>query len=208
MPETGSHVPLLTPRFTRAFELAWRVHREQTRKGTGIPYLAHPLAVTALVLEAGGDEDCAVAALLHDAVEDSQDGEATRRWIRTGFGPAVAAIVTGCSDWVAVPGMPKQDWEPRKAAYLARLKVEEDWRVLLVSACDKVHNAEATLADLAASGPSVWDRFNAGRDRQLSYYGCLAAIFQERSGSVGRGEVLAPVARRLAAAVGRMREPA
>ena len=103
-----SHVtkPLLTPRFARAVTFAGAVHANQVRKGTDIPYLAHLMAVAALVLEAGGDEDCAIAAILHDAVEDSVDGKAMTGRIRKRFGERVSVIVTGCSDAVAVPGLP------------------------------------------------------------------------------------------------------
>ena len=105
---------MLTERFDSAFRYAHRLHREQTRKGTTTPYISHLMSVAALVIEHGGNEDQAIAALLHDAAED-QGGEATLAKIRRTFGPAVAAIVSDCTDaWTE----PKPSWRPRKEAYL------------------------------------------------------------------------------------------
>lgn len=197
---------LLTPRFERAFALACEVHAIQVRKGTTIPYLAHLLAVTALVLEAGGGEDCAIAALLHDSVEDSRDGKAMLDRIRSDFGDRVAAIVAACSDATAIPGRPKPDWRPRKEAHLEHLRAEEDPEILLVSACDKLHNARSTVSDLRADGPVVWERFRAGRDDQLWYYGSLNAVYSEKSLTIPRGgELLGRVAEQLAGVVAEMR---
>jgi len=201
-----SHVtePLLTPRFARAVTFAGAVHANQVRKGTDIPYLAHLMAVAALVLEAGGDEDCAIAAILHDAVEDSVDGKAMTGRIRKRFGERVSAIVAGCSDAVAVPGLPKSDWRPRKEAYLRRLKVEGDIGVLLVSACDKLHNVRAIVSDLAKSGQVVWSRFTVGKESQLWYYGSLSEVYKIRAKNFAGGEQLAPIANELAKVVAEM----
>ena len=141
VPERIQTAPPLTGRFAAAFALAWAVHGTQLRKKTGIPYMAHVMSVCALALENGADEDVAIAALLHDAVEDSEDGEATHSVIEEQFGERVARIVMACSDAVAVPGKPKPDWRERKETYLRHLDDEADDDVLLVSACDKVHNA-------------------------------------------------------------------
>lgn len=172
--------PLLTARFQRAFAVACDVHAGQLRKGTRIPYLAHVMSVAALVLEHGGGEDAAIGGLLHDAVEDSGDGTRMERQIREQFGDHVAGIVVGCSDAVAVPGQPKPPWQDRKAAYIDRLAGEDDPDVLLVSACDKLHNARAIVADLRAVGPVMWDRFKAGPAAQLWYYQSLASCYQGR----------------------------
>lgn len=181
MVEPGTATPLLTGRFQRAFALAGQVHGRQVRKGTHIPYLAHLMSVAALVLEHGGGEEAAIGGLLHDAVEDSADGAAMEARIRGDFGDHVAGIVMGCSDAVPVPGQPKPPWRGRKAAYLRRLAEETDPDVLLVSACDKLHNARAIVAGLRAGGPALWARFSeSDPTAQLWYYRSLAASYPGR----------------------------
>ena len=178
---TTAAAPLLTGRFQRAFAVACEVHATQLRKGTRIPYLAHLMSVAALVLENGGGEDAAIGGLLHDAVEDSSDGAQMERRIREELGARVAGIVMGCWNAVAVPGQPKPPWRDRKAAYIDRLTGEADPDALLVSACDKLHNARAIVADLRAVGPALWDRFTqADPAAQLWYYQSLAACYQGR----------------------------
>lgn len=160
---------MLTHRFDDALGLASRLHREQRRKASRIPYVSHLLAVAALVLENGGDEDQAIAALLHDAVED-QGGQTTARMIRTRFGDRVTDIVLACSD---SDGDDKAPWRSRKEAYLAALPGNgED--ALLVTSCDKLHNATTILCDLREIGPAVFDRFTAKRAGTLWYYRALA----------------------------------
>ncbi len=165
----------LSPRFTDALALACDLHREQTRKGTPIPYIAHLLAVSALALEHGATEDEAIAAVLHDSVED-QGGLATESLIRSRFGAAVADIVMGCTDAVVVP---KPPWRERKEQYIAHLSSAPP-SVLLVSACDKLHNARSILADYRALGDDLWPRFTGGRDGTLWYYAELVAAFGAR----------------------------
>ena len=131
-------------------------------------------------LEAGGDEDCAIAGLLHDAVEDSYDGHAMEARIRGEFGDRVADIVMGCSDAVAGPGQRKPSWRKRKEAYLATLAAHDD-DVLRVSVCDKLHNARAIVADLRTMGPTVFKRFSAKNAADhLWYYGQLTAVYPGR----------------------------
>ena len=187
MPESHVDTPLLTPRFDAALHFAADVHRTQVRKATTIPYLAHLMSVCALVLENGGDEDLAIAALLHDAVEDADDGEAMRTEIRARFGDRVLQVVDGCSDAVAVPGAAKPPWRQRKEAYLRHIAAERDPGVLLVSACDKLHNGRALVTDLRTLGPAVWSRFSSPDPADhLWYHGSLATLF--------RGRVPAPLA--------------
>lgn len=163
---------MLTDRFDNALAYASRIHREQRRKGTSIPYVSHLLAVASLTLEHGGDEDQAIAALLHDAAED-QGGEERLADIEARFGPAVAKIVADCTDsWVE----PKPLWRERKEAYLAALP-HKNPASLLVSLADKTHNARAIVTDLRTHGEIVWDRFRAGRDGTLWYYARLADTF-------------------------------
>src|SRR6516225_1975373 len=132
-------VPLLNQRFNLAFELASGLHHTQTRKGTPVPYIGHLMAVCALVLEAGGDEDQAIAALLHDAVED-QGGLPTLETIRRLFGQRVADTVEACSDSTSSDPKDKLPWRQRKESYLQHLPTATP-DVVLVSAADKLHNA-------------------------------------------------------------------
>jgi (p)ppGpp synthase/HD superfamily hydrolase len=168
----------LLERFDRALALASDLHREQVRKGTEIPYVAHLLGVASIALEHGANEDEAIAALLHDSIEDQSRGDATslRKRIREEFGPAVLAIVEGCTDADVIP---KPPWHERKTAYLAHL-AEAPRSVLLVSASDKLHNARSIVADLQNQGPDIWGRFKGGREGSLWYYRSLAAAFKQR----------------------------
>lgn len=166
-------VPMLSAHFDDALVYASQLHRDQLRKGTDIPYVSHLLAVTAIVLEHGGTEVEAIAALLHDAVED-QGGSETREKIRERFGNNVAAIVDGCSD---ADTRPKPPWCERKKRYIAHV-VEAPRSVRLVSAADKLHNARAILADYRQLGETLWSRFNGGRDGTLWYYRALADAFR------------------------------
>jgi (p)ppGpp synthase/HD superfamily hydrolase len=168
----------MTERFEQALQLAARLHSKQRRKGTRIPYVAHLLAVTALVLEDGGDEDQSIAALLHDAVED-QGGLKVLEDIRLRFGERVAVIVAGCSDSVQSP---KPPWKERKERYIQRLQTASP-DILLVSLADKLHNARSILADLEQHGDQVWWRFNGRREGTLWYYRSLLTIYQARSHS-------------------------
>lgn len=181
MPESTASAPMLTGRFQRAFTLASQIHATQLRKGTRIPYLAHLMSVAALVLEHGGGEDAAIGGLLHDSVEDSPDGAATEAQIRREFGDHVATIVLGCSDAIAVPGRPKPPWRDRKTTYIEHLAQETDPDILLVSACDKLHNARTILADLRTVGSAVWERFSQSDPAaQIWYYQSLADCFGGR----------------------------
>jgi (p)ppGpp synthase/HD superfamily hydrolase len=180
MPESTA-TPKLTDRFPRAFAMASEVHATQLRKGTDTPYIAHLMSVAALVLEHGGGEDAAIAALLHDAVEDSGDGEGIAKAIRAEFGDHVADVVLACSDAIGQAGQPKAPWRERKASYIAHLARERDPDVLLVSACDKLHNARSIVADLREIGPALWERFSQHDPAaHLWYYRSLAACYTSR----------------------------
>ena len=163
---------ILSPRFEQALIYACVVHSGQDRKGTDVPYISHLLFVAGLALENGANEDEAIAALLHDAVEDA-GGKARARDIRCRFGDAVADIVEGCTDADEVP---KPPWRERKEAYIAHLS-EASPSVLLVSCCDKVHNARSIVTDLSEIGEQLWERFNGGREGTLWYYQALAIAF-------------------------------
>lgn len=161
------------PRFSAALSLANELHGSQKRKGTTIPYVSHLLAVASLVIEAGGDEDTAIAALLHDTMED-QGGRPMLDRIRARFGPKVADIVEACSDTDVTP---KPPWLERKQGYLAEIPHKSE-EALLVSLADKVHNAGTILRDHKRVGEEVWTRFTGGRDGTLWYYRALADAFK------------------------------
>jgi len=162
-------------RFHRAFLFAAEKHSGQTRKASTIPYIAHLMGVASLVLEAGGDEDLAIAALLHDVVEDC-GGAPMLKEVRRRFGNRVAEVVDGCTDAYEVP---KPPWRERKESYIRRLKKESaDTR--LVSAADKLNNVRSILSDYRAVGESVWSRFNGGREGTLWYYRTLRDEFLRR----------------------------
>ena len=169
---------MLSDRFTNAIKLAAELHSSQLRKGTNIPYISHLLGVTSLVLEHGGSEDEAIAAMLHDAVED-QGGWSTLVQIESQFGANVAAIVRGCTDSYETP---KPAWRERKERYLQHL-VKATPSVRLVSNADKLHNARAILTDLRIHGESVWQRFKAGKEGSLWYYRSLANTFKKLNNS-------------------------
>jgi (p)ppGpp synthase/HD superfamily hydrolase len=168
---------MLTERISEALALAVQAHEKQVRKGTSIPYVAHPMAVASIALEFGADEDQAIAALLHDVLEGG--GPQYGPVIKERFGERVLAIVDGCTDGVPDASGQKADWGERKRAYLAHLAQASD-DVLLVSGSDKLHNARAIVSDLLKIGPDVFNRFTAGRDGTLWYYRSLAEIFEQR----------------------------
>lgn len=166
---------LLSGRFVDALEAAAVMFAGKDRKGTPIPYITHLLATCAIALQNGADEDQAIAALLHDTIEDIPDRTKARATVGL-FGPEVLRIVEACSD---SDNPEKEPWEERKARYIERLR-HEDQAVMLVSAADKLDNARAIAADLKKYGAKVWDRFNAPRDRQLWNYGELLKIYKAR----------------------------
>ena len=193
----------LTQRFSEAVDYARDAHGSQVRKGSNIPYLYHLLAVSSLVLEYGGNEDQAIAGLLHDVLEDC--GEHHAEQIEQRFGPAVLAIVRDCTDGTAdqkaaatTPEDKRVNWWKRKLAYVAHLR-KEDEASLLVSGCDKLHNALAILADLEDPqvGQKVFDRFTGGKDGTLRYYESIARLLQDRG---------APMTRRFRTVVDRMHD--
>ena len=173
--------PFLTKRFIDALEFAAKKHRRQNRKGTTVPYVSHLLSVAGLVLESGGDEDLAIAGLLHDAVEDAEgiSGEEMSVLIRSEFGDRVADIVDGCSDAKSSPGGSKPPWKSRKDAYIEHLKSASN-DVLRVSIADKVHNARSIATDQDRFGEVVWDRFTSTSEESRWYYTSLRDIYKER----------------------------
>ena len=176
--------------FERALAFATRLHAGQLRKQTDIPYISHLISVAGLVLEHGGDRDQAIAALLHDSIEDRGYGfpggvGALRRKIAEEFGSRVLDIVEGCTD---AETEPKPPFRERKQRYLEHLEHAAD-EVLLVSCADKLHNARAIVADLRMMGPVLFERFSGKRDGTLWYYQSLADAFDRRGPHELAGEL-------------------
>jgi (p)ppGpp synthase/HD superfamily hydrolase len=165
---------LLSSRFDRALKYAAGLHARQPRKGTGRPYIGHLLSVTSIVIEYDGDEEMAIAALLHDAVED-QGGMPRLREIRKKFGKRVAHIVDGCTDSYTEP---KPPWIERKRTYVERVSGESE-DVRLVSAADKLSNTREVLHDFRVKGESVFERFKGKKKGTLWYYRALVKKFRE-----------------------------
>jgi (p)ppGpp synthase/HD superfamily hydrolase len=194
-------VTALTHRFARAVDYARIAHGAQFRKGSDIPYIYHLLGVSSLVIEYGGNEDQAIAGLLHDVIEDC--GEAHIHSIRAEFGKAVASIVADCTDGTPeskdaakTPEAKRQNWSERKLKYIAHIK-KESKASLLVTGCDKLHNVRAILTDLENPkvGTKVFERFTGGKVGTLGYYESLARVLTQRK---------APMALAFGAAVARI----
>lgn len=165
----------LSARFGQALQFAFELHQRQQRKLTGTPYVAHLLGVTSIVIEQGGSENAAIAALLHDSVED-QGGPPVRAEIERRFGPEVAAIVDGCTD---TDVMPKPPWRERKQAHVNHARTASA-DVRLVLAADKLHNVRSLARDYRALGDSLWSAFKGGRDGTLWYLKSMLAALGER----------------------------
>jgi (p)ppGpp synthase/HD superfamily hydrolase len=175
----------LTKRFSQAFSYANELHQEQLRKGTQAPYLSHLMAVASLVLEHGGDEDMAIAALLHDAVED-QGGKPILEEIQRRFGARVAEMVDSCTDAYVLP---KPPWKERKVTYIAHLG-EATPEARVISNCDKLHNARSLLSDYRERGETLWELFRGGKDGTLWYYRSLVTKFRKHGSHPGLVEEL------------------
>ncbi len=182
----------LGQRFERALVYACQVHRDVRRKGTGTPYIGHLLGVAAIVIDSGADEDEAIAALLHDAVEEA-GGRQRLEEIRAMFGDRVAGIVEGCSDCY---GEPKPPWKERKEAYV-RQAASAPPSVCLVSAADKLYNLRSIIRDYRQLGEQLWQRFRAAKEQVLWYYSELSKVY--------RLKVPAAVADELTAAMAELR---
>lgn len=177
---------MLGEKFDEALKLASKLHRDQYRKGTEdrVPYLSHLMAVAGIVLEANAYhqvekiEDIAIAALLHDVIED-QGAKINLEQIRERFGDTVHDIVLDCSDAIIErEGQEKEDWRPRKEAYIAKIK-QKPPATILVSCADKLHNARSIMFDHAHAGDDVWERFTPTKEDTLWYYEELSKAFRE-----------------------------
>jgi (p)ppGpp synthase/HD superfamily hydrolase len=173
---------MLSSRFSQALVYAHELHQNQVRKGTSIPYISHLMAVSAIALEHGANEDQAIAALLHDSLEDAPQYSGRSRCIieqeiANQFGTQVLEIVRNCTDTNSEGE--KEDWWGRKKAYLQHLEAMDD-AVLLVSNADKLHNAQCIWRDYQNLGETLWSRFTAGKMGTLWYYQNLAELFNRR----------------------------
>lgn len=155
----------LTQRYKEGLAFVFDLHQNQERKGSGIPYLSHLLSVSSLVMEHGGEEDLAIAGLLHDAAED-QGGETTLLLIEEKFGTRVAKVVRACTDALEEPKLP---WRERKRKYLDKL-ASASTDVALVATCDKLHNLRCISSDYRTEGERLWSRFSGGKEGVLWYY--------------------------------------
>lgn len=187
-------------RIATAFDFAAREHQYQVRKSTDIPYISHLMSVAALVFENGGDESQAIAGLLHDVIEDAEPPSKIpeiRREIEKLFGAKVLAIVDACTDGEPDTTGIKPPWRPRKEAYIKSLESKSD-EMLLVSCCDKLHNARAILSDLKTVGISVFDRFTASKEETIWYYTSLSSLFLSKlkntKGAIAARELIDTVA--------------
>jgi len=174
MTEVSKPHVYLTDRFFKAMAYATDAHKEQVRKSTDIAYISHPFGVASLVIEAGGDEDQAIAGLLHDVAEDC-GGEPRLVEIAELFGERVAHIVRGCSDSLVVDEDKKAPWRQRKEVHIQHLR-SSDMDVLLVTAADKTHNARSIATDIQSIGSMVWDRFNSDQEQILWYYNTVYTV--------------------------------
>lgn len=165
---------MLSDKFTEALVYAAQLHATQIRKGSGVPYIAHLLGVASIALEYGANESEAIAALLHDAIED-QGGAKIREEIQQRFGETVAAIVEGCTDTDLTP---KPPWRDRKEAYLAHIS-HTVASVRLVSAADKLYNCQSILKDYRQIGDEIWQRFTGKKEGTLWYYRSLVNAFRQ-----------------------------
>lgn len=183
-----------------AFDFAAREHQHQIRKSTDIPYISHLMSVSALVFENGGNEDQAIAGLLHDVIEDAEPSSIIpeiRSEIDRLFGSKVLEIVEACTDGEPDETGLKPPWKPRKEAYILSLESKSD-EVLLVSCCDKLHNARAILSDLKSVGISVFDRFTPSKEETIWYYTSLSSLFlnklKNKNGETAARELVDTVA--------------
>jgi (p)ppGpp synthase/HD superfamily hydrolase len=175
---TAQKLTHLTPQFEAALVYATQLHAQQRRKVTHTPYIAHLLSVTALVLEDGGSEEEAIAALLHDAVED-QGGATTRAEIHRRFGSNVTAIIDGCTEPEQIPSM---TWKEHKQLYLEQLRHGSP-QVRRVALADKLHNARTLLINWRLAGESIWSEFRGGKENVLWLHEALLELFHQKSNS-------------------------
>ena len=197
----------LSERFDEALAYASRHHRQQLRKGSRVPYMTHLMSVSALVLEHGGSEDQAIAALLHDAIEDAPDGQggAVLAEIRVRFGAAVADIVRACSDGLDESGNRSGTWADRKSAYVAGL-ADKPADALLVTAADKTHNGLCIASDVRRYGQDFWSTFNASTAELLWYYTSVERAVAARLPGSSIADALHRAVDELVAAAGTTRD--
>ena len=169
-----------TPTIDRALAVAARCHAGQTRKDDPTPYIAHPMAVAMIVSDFTDDQDVAVAALLHDVLEDVPPSVYSAEDMTAEFGERVTELVRGVSE-EKTAGEETPPWRVRKEGYLASL-LEDDEECLLISAADKIHNLRSMVTAHDRLGDEMWNVFNAGPEEKLWFYGAIADTVAERLG--------------------------
>jgi (p)ppGpp synthase/HD superfamily hydrolase len=199
----------LSRKFDEALRYAADAHRFQKRKSArpvggepaenGTPYIGHLISVSGIVLDAGGTEEEAIAALLHDVVED-QGGMPRARDVAAIFGERVTDIVIACSDSVNADPRVKEPWRERKIRYIEHLRKSDDLSAYLVSAADKLHNARCTVRDLsiASNAEEVWSKFRGGREGTLWYYSSLADAYTDGPPDTRRDPIAAELRKAIA----------
>lgn len=170
---------LYTPRINRALATAARAHAGQSRKGTDIPYIAHPMAVALIVSEYTDDEDTVIAALFHDILEDVPPLIYSANQMEKEFGQWVVTYVKGVSE-DKMADEAEKPWKTRKLGYLSHLEAVESEQIVLISAADKLHNLLSTLEDYQIYGEQTWQRFNAPKEDQLWFYGAALTTMQNK----------------------------
>lgn len=172
----------LTDRFVQALEYSFYLHKDQTRKVTNVPYMSHLLSVSALVIENNGTEDEAIAALLHDAVED-QGGLKILEEIKSKFGQNIGCIVEECSDSFTAKDEEKLDWKQRKIAYISKVE-KMSKSALLVNYADKIHNLRSILRDHRLLGKDIWTVFKSSKLDMIWLYRSLIAEYRKHESHV------------------------
>lgn len=164
----------LSKDYERALLFGLRAHAEQFRKGNRAPYFSHPMSVSSFVMEYGGNEEQAIAALLHDTIEDC---EVTAEELRNEFGPKVAQLVEECTEPLSEKST--HTWEERKDAYLEQVRKASDEAILIIL-CDKYHNLHSLWRDLEYRGEAAWRIFRESPDKLAWYYAELEKLFAAR----------------------------
>jgi (p)ppGpp synthase/HD superfamily hydrolase len=185
-------------RYDAALVFATRAHRDQLRKGTDIPYIAHPVHVSVILIRHGFGEDLAISGLLHDVIEDCG---VLAEQVAAEFGDEVARLVEAVSEIKAANGV-ELPWEQRKAEKLARLRVGGP-DVAALKAADAIHNARAIIADHGQIGAQIWGRFKRGADQTVGYYRSILEVVRAGLGDHPIALELAATVEELAAAAGR-----
>lgn len=170
---------LYSERINQALVIATKAHDGQTRKGTDIPYITHPVAVAVIASEYTDDEDVIIGALFHDVLEDVSPDIYSEQQMRANFGDRVTDLVKAVSEDKR-PDEPEKPWKERKVAYIEHLRQTTDIGAVIISAADKTHNLLSIIQDYEIYGDDLWNRFNASKEEQLWYYQTVTGVIKEK----------------------------